>query len=136
MLNDNLATIARSVTACVGQQVGNKQEGANLIRQFGVGFYSAFMVAERVDVSTRRDDDAEGWKWTTDGRGAFTIAEDKDAQARGTRITLHLREGEKEYLDAPRMRQIVHTYSEDIAVQVVLSATKEDETDETRNAGA
>src|SRR3546814_3202838 len=69
------------------------------------------MVAERVDVSTRRAGDAEGWKWTSDGRGAFTIAEDKDAPARGTRITLHLREGEEEYLDATRLRQIVHTYS-------------------------
>src|SRR3546814_2875601 len=85
-LIDNLGTIARSGTAAFVQQLGNKQEGANLIDQFGVGFYSAFMVAERVDVSTRRAGDAEGWKWTSDGRGAFTIAEDKDAPARGTRI--------------------------------------------------
>src|SRR3546814_9479691 len=68
-LIDNLGTIARSGTAAFVQQLGNKQEGANLIGQFGVGFYSAFMVAERVDVSTRRAGDAEGWKWTSDGRG-------------------------------------------------------------------
>src|SRR3546814_10121025 len=92
------------------------------------------MVAERVDVSTRRAGDAEGWKWTSDGRGAFTIAEDKDAPARGTRITLHLREGEEEYLDATRLRQIVHTYSDHIAVPVVLESKKEDEPDETLNA--
>src|SRR3546814_3617507 len=108
-LIDNLGTIARSGTAAFVQQLGNKQEGANLIGQFGVGFYSALMVAERVDVSTRRAGDAEGWKWTSDGRGAFTIAEDKDAPARGTRITLHLREGEEEYLDATRLRQIVRS---------------------------
>src|SRR3546814_15179061 len=92
------------------------------------------MGGRRVDVSTRRAGDAEGWKWTADGRGAFTIAEDKDAPARGTRITLHLREGEEEYLDATRLRQIVHTYSDHIAVPVVLESKKEDEPDETLNA--
>src|SRR3546814_14187476 len=90
------------------------------------------MVAERVDVSTRRAGDAEGWKWTSDGRGAFTIAEDKDAPARGTRITLHLREGAEEYLDATRLRQIVHTYSDHIAVPVVLESKKEDRSEERR----
>src|SRR3546814_2963307 len=94
------------------------------------------MVAEQVDVSARRAGDAEGWKWTSDGRGAYTIAEDKDAPARGTRITLHLREGEEEYLDATRLRQFVHTYSDHIAVPVVLESKKEDEPDETLNAAA
>src|SRR3546814_6840261 len=89
-LIDNLGTIARSGTAAFVQQLGNKQEGANLIGRFGVGFYSAFLVAERVDVSTRRAGAAEGWKWTSDGRGAFTIAEDQDAPARGTRLTPHI----------------------------------------------
>src|SRR3546814_12094425 len=109
-LIDNLGTIARSGTAAFVQQLGNKQEGANLIGQFGVGFSSAFMVAERVDVSTRRAGDAEGWKWTSDGRGAFTIAEDKDAPARGTRNTLPLREGEAEYPDAPRRGMTITHY--------------------------
>ena len=135
-LIDNLGTIARSGTAAFMQQLENKAEGANLIGQFGVGFYSAFMVAEKVEVSTRRAGESEGWKWTSDGRGAFTIAEDADAPARGTRIVLHLRAGEEEYLDPARLRQIVHTYSDHIAVPVVLESRKEDEPDETLNAAS
>ncbi|GAB4358865.1 MAG: molecular chaperone HtpG [Kiloniellaceae bacterium] len=135
-LIDNLGTIARSGTAAFMQQLENKAEGANLIGQFGVGFYSAFMVAEKVEVSTRRAGEAEGWKWVSDGRGAFTIAEDAEAPARGTRIVLHLRPGEEEYLDPSRIRQIVHTYSDHIAVPVVLESKKEDEPDETLNAAS
>lgn len=135
-LIDNLGTIARSGTAAFVQQLENKQEGANLIGQFGVGFYSAFMVAERVDVSTRRAGEAEGWHWSSDGKGAFTIAEDEAAPARGTRIVLHLRKGEEEYLDPHRLRRIVATYSDHIAVPVVLESNKEDEADETLNAAS
>src|SRR3546814_12292550 len=91
-LIDNLGTIARSGTAAFVQQLENKRDGANLIGQFSVGFYSAFMVAERVEVSTRRAGESEGWKWSSDGRGAFTIATDGEATARGTRPVLHLRE--------------------------------------------
>jgi molecular chaperone HtpG len=135
-LIDNLGTIARSGTAAFVQQLENKQEGANLIGQFGVGFYSAFMVAERVEVSTRRAGEAEGWLWFSDGRGAFTIAEDAEAPPRGTRIVLYLRDGEEEYLDPLRIRQIVATYSDHIAVPVVLESKKEDEPDETLNAAS
>jgi molecular chaperone HtpG len=118
------------------QQLENKQEGANLIGQFGVGFYSAFMVADRVDVSTRRAGEAEGWHWSSDGKGAFTIEEDQDAPARGARIVLHLKKGEEEYLDPHRIRRIVATYSDHIAVPVVLESSKEDEPDETLNAAS
>jgi len=135
-LIDNLGTIARSGTAAFVQQLENKAEGANLIGQFGVGFYSAFMVAEKVEVATRRAGEDQGWLWSSDGRGAFTVAEDADAPARGTRIVLHLRQGEEEYLDAQRIRQIVHTYSDHIAVPVVLESKKEDEPDETLNAAS
>ncbi|HEY9550198.1 MAG TPA: molecular chaperone HtpG, partial [Kiloniellaceae bacterium] len=135
-LIDNLGTIARSGTAAFVQQLENKQDGANLIGQFGVGFYSAFMVAERVEVSTRRAGESEGWKWSSDGRGAFTIAPDGEAPARGTRIVLHLREGEEEYLDPSRIRRIVATYSDHVAVPVVLESKKEDEPDETLNAAS
>jgi molecular chaperone HtpG len=93
-------------------------------------------VAEKVEVSTRRAGEPEGWLWTSDGRGAFTVAEDADAPARGTRIVLHLRKGEEEYLDPARIRQIVHTYSDHIAVPVVLESKKEDEPDETLNAAS
>jgi len=135
-LIDNLGTIARSGTAAFVQQLENKQEGANLIGQFGVGFYSAFMVAERVEVQTRRAGEAEGWRWTSDGKGAFTVAEDSGAPARGTRIVLHLRQGEEEYLDPARLRRIVATYSDHIAVPVVLESKKEDEPNETLNAAS
>jgi len=135
-LIDNLGTIARSGTAAFMQQLENKQEGANLIGQFGVGFYSAFMVADRVDVSTRRAGEVEGWHWSSDGKGAFTIEEDQDAPARGARIVLHLKKGEEEYLDPHRIRRIVATYSDHIAVPVVLESSKEDEPDETLNAAS
>jgi len=135
-LIDNLGTIARSGTAAFVQQLESKQEGANLIGQFGVGFYSAFMVAEKVEVATRRAGEGDGWLWTSDGRGAFTIAESAEAPPRGTRIVLHLRKGEEEYLDPFRLRQIVATYSDHIAVPVVLDSNKEDEPDETLNAAS
>jgi len=135
-LIDNLGTIARSGTAAFVQQLENKQDGSNLIGQFGVGFYSAFMVAQQVEVSTRRAGEAEGWIWSSDGRGAFTITEAPEAKPRGTRITLQLRDGEEEYLDPLRLRQIVATYSDHIAVPVVLESRKEDEPDETLNAAS
>ncbi len=135
-LIENLGTIARSGTAAFVQQLESKAEGANLIGQFGVGFYSAFMVAEKVEVSTRRAGEEQGWRWTSDGKGEFTIAEDAEAPARGTRIVLHLREAEVEYLDPIRIRQIVATYSDHIAVPVVLESKKEDEADETLNAAS
>ena len=135
-LIENLGTIARSGTAAFVEQLESKKDGANLIGQFGVGFYSAFMVAQAVEVSTRRAGENEGWRWTSDGQGAFTIAEDGDAPARGTRITLKLRDGDEEYLDPARIRQIVATYSDHIAVPVVLESRKEDEPDQTLNAAS
>ncbi len=135
-LIDNLGTIARSGTAAFVQQLENKQDGSNLIGQFGVGFYSAFMVAQQVEVSTRRAGEAEGWIWSSDGRGAFTITEAAEDTPRGTRITMQLRDGEEEYLDPLRLRQIVATYSDHIAVPVVLESRKEDEPDETLNAAS
>ena len=135
-LIDNLGTIARSGTAAFVQQLENKQDGSNLIGQFGVGFYSAFMVAQHVEVSTRRAGETEGWIWSSDGRGAFTITEAAEDTPRGTRITLQLRDGEEEFLDPLRLRQIVATYSDHIAVPVVLESRKEDEPDETLNAAS
>ena len=135
-LIDNLGTIARSGTAAFVEQLESKPEGTSLIGQFGVGFYSAFMVAKEVEVSTRKAGEAEGWRWTSDGQGAFTIAEDGEAPARGTRIVLHLREGDEEYMDPMRIRQIVSTYSDHIAVPVILESRKEDEPDQTLNAAS
>jgi molecular chaperone HtpG len=135
-LIENLGTIARSGTRAFMERMTEGKGDVALIGQFGVGFYSAFMVAERVEVSTRRAGEAEGWLWFSDGRGAFTIAEDAEAPPRGTRIVLYLRDGEEEYLDPLRIRQIVATYSDHIAVPVVLESKKEDEPDETLNAAS
>lgn len=116
----NLGTIARSGTARFLEQLGEKKGEVDLIGQFGVGFYSAFMVAERVVVETRRAGDSHGWRWESDGRSGFTLSESDAAPARGTRVTLHLKEDAKEFLEPHRLRQIVKTYSDHLAVPVRL----------------
>ncbi len=119
-LVDNLGTIARSGTAAFLDSVANDAKGAvNLIGQFGVGFYSAFMVASEVEVISRKAGDDKGWRWASDGGGAFTIGEDPTAE-RGARIVLHLRDGEDEFLEGYRLRNIIKTYSDHIALPVVL----------------
>src|SRR5262249_53401353 len=88
-LIDNLGTIARSGTAAfMNELTGDDKKDVSLIGQFGVGFYSAFMVAEKVEVLSRKAGDSEGWRWTSDGRGSFTV-EPAPNLSRGTRITLH-----------------------------------------------
>jgi len=123
----NLGTIARSGTARFLEQLGEKKGEVDLIGQFGVGFYSAFMVAERVVVETRRAGDSHGWRWESDGRSGFTLAESDDAPARGTRVVLHLKEDAKEFLEPHRLRQIVKTYSDHLAVPVRLQGEGEPE---------
>ena len=127
-LVDNLGTIARSGTAAfLSQLTGDAKKDVSLIGQFGVGFYSAFMVAEKVEVITRKAGDAQGWRWTSDGKGEFTVVEDSTA-LRGARIVLSLREGEDEFLEGYRLRHIVKTYSDHIALPVVLLEDGKDET--------
>ncbi len=120
LVND-LGTIARSGTARFLEQAKQARENGDvdLIGQFGVGFYAVFMVADRVDVVTRKAGEEQGWLWRSDGKGAFTVAEQEDA-ARGTAITLHLREGEDEWLDEARLRQVIKTYSDHIALPIRL----------------
>ena len=139
-LIENLGTIARSGTAAFVQQLEDKDADVTQIGQFGVGFYSAFMVADRVEVASRRAGEAQGWLWRSDGKGAFTVIEDAAGPARGTRITLHLKKDEDDYLGASRLRQIVKTYSDHIAIPIVFAAeSKEGEDaadDETLNAAS
>ena len=118
-LIDNLGTIARSGTA--GFAADSKEDAPALIGQFGVGFYAAFMVAERVEVVTRRADEEDGFRWASVGKGEFTLVPEPDA-ARGTRVILHLAEGEDEYLDPARLQAIVEKYSNHIGVPVELDA--------------
>ncbi len=119
-LIENLGTIARSGTGeFLRNLTGDSRKDLTLIGQFGVGFYSAFMVAKQVEVVTRKAGDAHGWRWVSDGSGTFTVGEVPDA-GRGTRIVLHLKDGEEEFLEPFRLRHIVKTYSDHIAIPVQL----------------
>ncbi len=118
----NLGTIAKSGTReFVSKLEGEARKDANLIGQFGVGFYSAFIVADRVTVDTRRagaDADA-AVRWTSEGTGAFDL-ETITKPTRGTDVTLHLREGEEEFLRAWKLRSIISKYSDHISLPVEM----------------
>ncbi|HLS68260.1 MAG TPA: molecular chaperone HtpG [Kiloniellales bacterium] len=126
-LISNLGTIARSGTAKFLEQLGENKGELDLIGQFGVGFYSAFMVADRVVVETRRAGEQQGWRWESDGRSGFTLSEAEGAPKRGTRITLYLKEDAREFLEPLRLREIVKTYSDHLAVPVRLLGEGEPE---------
>jgi molecular chaperone HtpG len=133
-LIENLGTIARSGTAAfVNQLSGDARKDMSLIGQFGVGFYSAFMVADKVEVLARKAGEAEGWRWVSEGKGEFMI-EPAPETARGAAIVVHLREGEDEYLDPTRLRQIVRTYSDHIGLPIVLKDGGKEETINTASA--
>ncbi|KAF1854069.1 hypothetical protein Lal_00005286 [Lupinus albus] len=128
-LVENLGTIARSGTAAFmktleGAEKGDGKKDVNLIGQFGVGFYSAFMAADTVTVLTRKAGEATGWRWESDGKGEFTIAE-ADGLPRGTQIVLHLRAGDDEYLDEARLGGIVRKYSDHIAIPILFGEGEE-----------
>ena len=119
-LIENLGTIARSGTAAFMQQLsGDQRKDMALIGQFGVGFYSAFMVSEKVEVLSRKAGEDQAWHWVSDGKGEYTI-EPAEKDGRGTTITLHLLKDAEEYTDPQRLRQIVKTYSDHIALPIVL----------------
>ena len=127
-LIENLGTIARSGTAAFMSHLsGDAGKDMSLIGQFGVGFYSAFMVADQVEVRSRKAGDAEGWRWASDGKGEFTVEPLPDV-VRGAAIVVHLREGEDEYLDPARLRRIVHTYSDHIGLPILLKDGGKEET--------
>jgi molecular chaperone HtpG len=122
----NLGTIAKSGTREFFSQLsGDQQKDAHLIGQFGVGFYSAFIVADRVTVLTRRagENDNQGVRWESDGGGEFSI-EMADKAGRGTEITLHLREGQDDLLEGYKLRDIIRKYSNHI-VQPILMKKEE-----------
>ncbi|MCC7410975.1 MAG: molecular chaperone HtpG [Gammaproteobacteria bacterium] len=129
---DNLGTIARSGTReFFNALTGDARQDAQLIGQFGVGFYSAFIVAERVTVLTRRAGAGEddGVSWESDGQGEYTIHNVK-RRRRGTEVVLHLREQAREYLDGARLRGIVHRYSEHIPFPIRMPREGEGESGE------
>jgi molecular chaperone HtpG len=122
-LVDNLGTIAKSGTKAFVEKASASEGEIRLIGQFGIGFYSAFMVAERVDVVSRRAGDAETSKWSSDGAGTFTVeaVADGAAPARGTRIILHLKEDAAEFLEGGKIESVVRAYSDHIAHPILLS---------------
>lgn len=122
-LTDNLGTIAKSGTAEFLQQMtGDEQKDAQMIGQFGVGFYSAFIVAAKVEVESRRAGlpSEKGVRWESDGKGEFSI-ENAEVSERGTRVTLHLKDVESEFSDALRLETLIRKYSDHIAFPVLLS---------------
>jgi molecular chaperone HtpG len=123
-LIDNLGTIARSGTRSFLSRLTEAKEGAGLIGQFGVGFYSAFMVAERIVVTSRRAGTGEVWTWSSSGGSGFEIApaseEDARRITRGTEIVLHLKPDAAKYLETYEIERIVGAYSDNIQFPIEL----------------
>jgi molecular chaperone HtpG len=127
-LIDNLGTVARSGTRAFIERLTEAKDGAGLIGQFGVGFYSAFMVADRIEVTSRRPGAHETWVWRSSGGAGFEIAPGSEAQSarvrRGTEIVLHLKPDAKRYFEAHEIERIVHTYSDHILFPIELVGEK------------
>ncbi|MGH6707853.1 MAG: molecular chaperone HtpG [Bradyrhizobium sp.] len=123
-LIDNLGTIARSGTKSFLSRLTEAKDGANLIGQFGVGFYAAFMVAERIVVTSRRAGSDQVWTWSSSGGSGFEIApaseEDATRVTRGTEIVLHLKKDAQKYLETYEIERIVRAYSDNIQFPIEL----------------
>ena len=148
-LTEVLGTIARSGTQAfvdqmaastkdTGKKKGKDAKGGDdmaLIGQFGVGFYSTFMVADKVEVLTRKAGDKKAWQWSSDGKGEFTIDE-AERDARGTDVILHLDKKEKEYLDPARIEHIVKQHSDHIGIPIILKGDGGEDRDKTLNTAS
>src|ERR1700758_4173349 len=123
-LIDNLGTIARSGTKAFVAKLAEAKDGTGLIGQFGVGFYSAFMVADRIVFHSQRAGGAEVWTWSSSGGAGFEVAaaseEDARRVTRGTEIVLHLKEDARKYLEAHEIERIVGAYSDNIQFPIML----------------
>jgi molecular chaperone HtpG len=123
-LIDNLGTIARSGTKSFLSRMTEAKDGAGLIGQFGVGFYAAFMVADRIVVTSRRAGTDEVWVWSSSGGSGFEIAPGSDDDAkritRGTEIVLHLKDDAKKYLETYEIERVVGAYSDNIQFPIEL----------------
>lgn len=120
-LIDNLGTIASSGTqAFLENMTGENNKDMQLIGQFGVGFYSSFMVADKVDVISRKAGSDEAWHWSSEGNGEFTIEKAEATPEVGTSITLHLREEAGDYTDRFRVKHVVETYSDHISIPLAF----------------
>src|SRR6266567_5336573 len=123
-LISHLGTIARSGTRnFLSQLSGDAKKDSNLIGQFGVGFYSAFMVADRVEVVSRKASEARAWRWTSDGKTGFEI-EPAERELPGTTVLLHFNEEGKQYANSWRLQEVVKKYSNHIAFPIYLTYDK------------
>ena len=129
---EHIGTIAKSGTREFFQSLtGDQKKDATLIGQFGVGFYSSFVVADRVTLTTHHAGlhPEEGVTWESDGQGEYTL-ETVEKPGRGTEVTLHLREDEDEFLSGSRLRAIIHKYSDHIMQPIVMKSEDKEKQDE------
>ncbi|RVU82735.1 molecular chaperone HtpG [Leucothrix sargassi] len=130
---ENIGTIAKSGTKeFISKLSGDAAKDSNLIGQFGVGFYSAFIVADKVTLTTRAAGTTESVTWESDGQSGFTL-EAADKASRGTEIVLHLKEDEKEFANGYRLRNVISTYSDHIPLPVMMYKNEMPEYDEEGN---
>ena len=137
-LIENLGTIAKSgTTAFLEGLSGDKKKDADLIGQFGVGFYACFSVADKVEVVSRRAGENQAWLWSSEGAGSYTIVE-SDRASQGSTITVFLNKESKEYLEEARIQNIVKTYSDHISIPIQMEKTdgKETTTDQLNSGSA
>ena len=137
---DALGTIAKSGTQAFVDGLKDAQSDGEdvklaLIGQFGVGFYSSFMIADKVEVVSRKAGDTDAWRWTSNGQGAFDI-ESATREERGTDVIVHVKKDAKEFLEVLRIENVVKTYSDHIAQPVILKASKDGEEDKTLNSAS
>ncbi|MBX9593800.1 MAG: molecular chaperone HtpG [Roseomonas sp.] len=127
-LTQHLGTIARSGTLAFAKSLSESQatDKPSLIGQFGVGFYSAFMVADRVEVTSRRAGSDEAWLWASDGRGEYTLAPAERAEA-GTDIVLHMKEDATEFLEPFRLQTIIRKWADHITIPITVARDGQDE---------
>ena len=134
-LQDNLGTIARSGTKnFLSKLSGDAKKDSQLIGQFGVGFYSSFMVADRVEVATKKAGNKESWKWVSDGESGFEIKKDVKKD-NGTSITLYLNEEGKEFASRWKIESLIKKYSDHIDFPIFLTYSEVDYDDEGKEKG-
>jgi len=136
-IGETIGTIASSGTKkFLEKMTGDQSKDSQLIGQFGVGFYSAFIVADKVTLVSRRAglESEHGVKWTSTGEGSYTL-ENIDVEERGTAITLHLRDEDKEFLEPYRVRNIINKFSDHIAIPIEMLEMVMPQTDEEKEKG-
>ena len=132
-LINHLGTIAKSGTKSFLENLtGDAKKDSNLIGQFGVGFYSVFMVADKVDVITKKAGEDQAYKFSTDGKGEFEITP-VTKESHGTVVYIKLKEDEKEFLSKWKVEEIIKKYSNHIAYPIILNYTEEETTGEGDN---